>query len=135
MFSTYTKSFTANGAVTVVNPRVGVERTQVTTPAGDENTLLIPTPLLLLIANTFDSVSERPLGTSSISTRLIDEPCTLAARVPTSYGRPVSGFTSTRSGTDVYPDPPEFIVIPEIVFLFTMTMLGEMKSYWTESLV
>ena len=49
MFSAYTKSFTANGAVAVVNPRVGVARTQVTTPAGDEKTLLTPTPLLLFM--------------------------------------------------------------------------------------
>ena len=74
MFSAYTKSFTANGAVAVVNPRVGVARTQVTIPAGDEKILLMPTPLLLFTENTLDSVSERPLGTSSISTLLMDEP-------------------------------------------------------------
>ena len=84
MASENTKSPTANGAVAVVKPLTGVESTQVTTPAGEENTLLIPTPLLLLTAYILDSISEMPLGDSRISTEAIEEPCTLAITRPVS---------------------------------------------------
>ena len=46
--STKIFSPTVNGAV--VNPDIGVTRTQVTSPTVEEIQLLIPTPLLLLIA-------------------------------------------------------------------------------------
>ena len=79
-----TKSPTENGAVAVVNPFTGVERTQVTTPAWEEKMLLIPTPLLLLTEKILDSTSEMPFGDSTISTEEMDEPWTFAITSPVS---------------------------------------------------
>ena len=66
----------------MLNPEIGVTKTQVTIPLNDEYTVLTVTPLLLLIETIDCSIAPSPFGDSIILTSTIDVPFRDACNIP-----------------------------------------------------
>ena len=74
-------------------------------PVFEESTLIIETPLVLLVANISTVSSGKPAGSDSMSTEDIADPVKFAFNIPESIVFLVIESTMTKIGGFEYPSP------------------------------
>ena len=121
-----TSSPTKNGAV--VNPKDGVSIEHVNIPVELEITVLIPTPLLLLVVNISIGLSDNPKGLTIISMPFIELPTKFVLKTPLLIFSLVIESTRFTFGDDKYPLPDSLTVTTPMVFEFLIVINGDMNA-------